>query len=547
MPLIPYFADIAPLGALQRLGKWGYMSLGLIAAPPCFILPFFLQPKSEAEKPFAQRYWVKARCGLCCCCWPCCHGHTAAGLIAAALLIDDGVLRLLPPPLLLPRRARPVALLMAPCKILPSSARRPMPGSLSSPSSATTSGQFACTHLVGMDSGQAADAVGLAGACAPPAAPPRPIQACADSPGAAHTLPRSSSRSLAHQDPLLLPAAGRIVHFPRPQTEPGKGRARRELRIEWRAVGSLKLVLVRPLLLAMPGLAGQGGPAHAQPIGSVGRTCAPLMQGPGAGPITLYFTTQNRCFPPLPLPLQVPITLYFMTHAYFCLYHALSNVLIRRARAAVARYGSTAQVRGDAAQARRHWQGWTLLLGCSAAGKSSLSAADRAAAAASMPSPKPPSALVNQGAACPPFPLLAQAAVEAVVVFVLAYATAYGETLTIAHFPYYTFKARDSGGGWKGAELRVRQKLQLFCRLREWWCTSGTWLCTFSSCNLPPAAGCYADCRTAAACTAWALCSTPSTSSSPSPCSSGWTKTPRCVWGCNLLWCACRTLAWLVC
>ena len=42
--------------------------------------------------------------------------------------------------------------------------------------------------------------------------------------------------------------------------------------------------------------------------------------------------------------MQVPITLYFMTHAYFCLYHALSNLLIRRARVAVARYGSTAQV-----------------------------------------------------------------------------------------------------------------------------------------------------------------------------------------------------------
>lgn len=34
----------------------------------------------------------------------------------------------------------------------------------------------------------------------------------------------------------------------------------------------------------------------------------------------------------------------------------------------------------------------------------------------------------------------AQATAEAVVVFLLAYATAYGETLTIAHFPYYTFK-----------------------------------------------------------------------------------------------------------
>lgn len=114
----------------------------------------------------------------------------------------------------------------------------------------------------------------------------------------------------------------------------------------------MKLVLFRPVMLATSALAGQEGPAHAQPIGAVGRTCAPLMQGPGAGPITLYFTTQNCCFPPLPLPLQVPITLYFMTHAYFCLYHALSNVLIRRARAAVARYGSTAQVRGGAGQAR---------------------------------------------------------------------------------------------------------------------------------------------------------------------------------------------------
>lgn len=28
--------------------------------------------------------------------------------------------------------------------------------------------------------------------------------------------------------------------------------------------------------------------------------------------------------------LQVPITLYLMTHAYFCFYHALSNVILRR-------------------------------------------------------------------------------------------------------------------------------------------------------------------------------------------------------------------------
>lgn len=74
---------------------------------------------------------------------------------------------------------------------------------------------------------------------------------------------------------------------------------------------------------------------------------------------------------------EVPITLYFMTHAYFCLYHALANILIRRVRHAVAAYGSTAQ-----------------------------------------------------------------AVAEAVLVFVLAYGTAFGETLTIAHFPYYSFKDR---------------------------------------------------------------------------------------------------------
>ncbi len=33
-----------------------------------------------------------------------------------------------------------------------------------------------------------------------------------------------------------------------------------------------------------------------------------------------------------------------MTHAYFCLYHTLSNMLIRRVRHAVAAYGSAAQV-----------------------------------------------------------------------------------------------------------------------------------------------------------------------------------------------------------
>lgn len=37
----------------------------------------------------------------------------------------------------------------------------------------------------------------------------------------------------------------------------------------------------------------------------------------------------------LSLVLQVPVTLYFMTHAYFCFYHAFSNVVLRRTAYAV--------------------------------------------------------------------------------------------------------------------------------------------------------------------------------------------------------------------
>lgn len=71
--------------------------------------------------------------------------------------------------------------------------------------------------------------------------------------------------------------------------------------------------------------------------------------------------------------LQVPIALYFMTHAYFCFYHTLANVCLRRVSRAVA--------------------------------------------------PGAPR-------------LLALGA----VVFCLSYATAFMETLTISHFPYYNFR-----------------------------------------------------------------------------------------------------------
>ncbi|KAG2441758.1 hypothetical protein HXX76_003371 [Chlamydomonas incerta] len=75
---------------------------------------------------------------------------------------------------------------------------------------------------------------------------------------------------------------------------------------------------------------------------------------------------------------DVPITLYLMTHGYFCFYHAVSNVLLRRVQTGLA--------------------------------KSS--------------------------------PLVRRTAMG-LVVFALSYATAFMETLTIAHFPYYTFVDRD--------------------------------------------------------------------------------------------------------
>ncbi|KAK9839005.1 hypothetical protein WJX74_007726 [Apatococcus lobatus] len=74
---------------------------------------------------------------------------------------------------------------------------------------------------------------------------------------------------------------------------------------------------------------------------------------------------------------DVPITLYFMTHAYFCFYHTLSNLALRRLRHA--------------------FQTSSRLYRVSAMG---------------------------------------------LAVFLMAYTTAIMETLTIAHFPYYTFRDR---------------------------------------------------------------------------------------------------------
>ncbi len=58
------------------------------------------------------------------------------------------------------------------------------------------------------------------------------------------------------------------------------------------------------------------------------------------GPGKLAFASS---LPDRLLCLQVPITLYFMTHAYFCFYHALSNVVLRRTVHAVQRYHTIVQ------------------------------------------------------------------------------------------------------------------------------------------------------------------------------------------------------------
>uniref|UniRef100_A0A7S2QSM8 Cycloeucalenol cycloisomerase n=1 Tax=Chlamydomonas chlamydogama TaxID=225041 RepID=A0A7S2QSM8_9CHLO len=51
---------LVPLQLYEYCGNYGYLAIGLSAALPCFLLPLFIQPKSEASKPFLQRYWVKA-------------------------------------------------------------------------------------------------------------------------------------------------------------------------------------------------------------------------------------------------------------------------------------------------------------------------------------------------------------------------------------------------------------------------------------------------------------------------------------------------------
>ncbi|KAK9850469.1 hypothetical protein WJX84_012325, partial [Apatococcus fuscideae] len=92
---------------------------------------------------------------------------------------------------------------------------------------------------------------------------------------------------------------------------------------------------------------------------------------------------------------DVPITLYFMTHAYFCFYHTLSNLALRRLRHA--------------------FQTSSRLYRVSAMG---------------------------------------------LAVFLMAYTTAIMETLTIAHFPYYTFRDRQQMSKVQGLVDALREYIQ---------------------------------------------------------------------------------------
>ena len=150
----------------------------------------------------------------------------------------------------------------------------------------------------------------------------------------------------------------------------------------------------------------------------------------------------------------MPITLYFMTHAYFALYHALANVLIRKARNVAKPWGPRAQL-----------------------------------------------------------------AAEIFVVFSLSYSTAFMETLTIAHFPYYTHKVRDY---WLKGVGRMPVAKRAYSSLPE---RVPAPLHPPSKIHQPLSPTPFLLRRTKRRCTRSAACSTRFTFSCPFPCFSAWTRT----------------------
>jgi hypothetical protein len=110
-----------------------------------------------------------------------------------------------------------------------------------------------------------------------------------------------------------------------------------------------------------------------------------------------------------------------MTHAYFCFYHGLSNVVLRRVRAAAGRAVDLGK--GPRGGGWR-WEGEE----CGAGSSQSTGAS----AAPVNGGPRAPR-LLKVETQLADKPLATRKAARCVVVFLLSYATAYMETLTIAH------------------------------------------------------------------------------------------------------------------
>ncbi|GMH44375.1 hypothetical protein BSKO_12309 [Bryopsis sp. KO-2023] len=51
---------IVPFKIYESCGKLGYMMIGCGTSVPCFLLPLLINPKVDREKPFTERFWVKA-------------------------------------------------------------------------------------------------------------------------------------------------------------------------------------------------------------------------------------------------------------------------------------------------------------------------------------------------------------------------------------------------------------------------------------------------------------------------------------------------------
>ena len=51
---------VVPLKLYDRFGAWGYLGVGLAAAVPCVALPLAIPGPTDAGRPLAARFWVKA-------------------------------------------------------------------------------------------------------------------------------------------------------------------------------------------------------------------------------------------------------------------------------------------------------------------------------------------------------------------------------------------------------------------------------------------------------------------------------------------------------